>query len=306
MHGDIQSEKSKELTMHKLSCVVPVTRMAGELGNLESWVRESIKFDLEIIIVHDIQDFQTGIELQEIIKTVNSKNIKLIKCYVGSPGLARNLGLEVARGDWIAFWDSDDLPQLTAVMESIDEYPNAEVIVGRYKVLETSSNVESSLPRDKLSYWGIAENPGIWRMIFRGEILRKIKFKSIRMAEDQVFISQLNLENKKLVFTGRILYTYLTGRPTQLTKMPIDVNDLCIAFEQLLISHRRFEKNSDTISLLLATRVFLTIVKRFRLSGVLTLRKNLKHQEKKISKSEMHSLLSNTRKIIIGKFINEN
>ena len=92
LYGDIQSEKSKELTMHKLSCVVPVTRMAGELGNLESWVRESIKFDLEIIIVHDIQDFQTGIDWAFIIFIATCSGIGATLNYLGlNDIIAKNL-----------------------------------------------------------------------------------------------------------------------------------------------------------------------------------------------------------------------
>ena len=291
--------------MHKLSCIVPVTRMSGELDTLESWVKESINFDLEVIIVHDIQDSLTGIELQNLVKTLNNDKFKLIENTVASPGLARNLGLKVASGHWIAFWDSDDLPQVEEVMESIAEYPNYEVIVGRYKVHDRTSNIQTSSPLNKLSYWGIGENPGLWRMLFQRDLLGETKFSSIRMAEDQVFISQLNLRSRKLVFTSRFLYTYYKGRPAQLTRTKINKSDLFTAFDQLLMSHRKFETTKDSLSLIMAARIFLTITKNFRHLGILKLRRYLKSNDHKLSKSELYIMVSNIRKIILRNISHE-
>jgi len=275
--------------------------MAGELELLEGWVKESMNFDLEIIIVHDVQDSKTGIELRELVKTLDVDKIKLIEKAVGSPGLARNLGLNVASGYWIAFWDSDDLPQVAEVMASIGENPNCEVIVGRYKMHDRFSGVETFSQISKLSYWGIGENPGIWRMLFRSDILEGVKFNSIRMAEDQVFISQLNLRNRKISFTSRFLYTYFTGRPAQLTRSIIKISDLIIAFDQLIISHRKFENEKNSLSLIMAARILLTLVKNFRLKGILELRKHYKLVERKISRLELQVLVSNINNIILRK-----
>lgn len=291
--------------MCKLSCVVPVTRMAGELGNLESWVKKSLNYDLEVIFVHDIQDSVTGIELQKFVQTLNNDKFKLIEKAVASPGLARNLGLKVAKGHWIAFWDSDDLPQVKEVMESIEEYQNYEVVIGRYKVYDRTSNVETSLPLNKLSFRGIGENPGLWRMLFKRDLFGEIKFSSIRMAEDQVFISQLNLKSRKLVFTSRFLYTYYKGRPAQLTRGKINKNDLFIAFDQLLMSHRKFETTKDSLSLIMAARIFLTLAKNFRYLGIHNLRRYLKSKDHKLSKSELYILVSNIKKMILRNRSNE-
>lgn len=299
------SDKDRDIYMHKLSCIVPITRMAGELDILESWVKEAIDFDLEVIVIHDIQDSLTGIELQELVKTLDNDKFRLIEKSVESPGLARNLGLNLARGNWVAFWDSDDLPQVEEVMESIAEYPNAEVIVGRYKVHDRRSNTEKLSQLDKLSYWGIGENPGIWRMLFQRSVIGEIKFSSIRMAEDQVFISQLNLKSRKLIFTSRFLYTYYKGRPTQLTNTKINKSDLFTAFEQLLVSHRKFENRKDSLSLIMAARISLTLVRNFRYSGITKLIKYLKFKGHKLNKLELYILLLNIWKIVLRKNANE-
>lgn len=292
--------------MHKLSCVVPVTKMAGELGILKSWVKKSWNFNLEIVIVHDVQDSKTGIELDELIQTQNKQKIKFIEKAVGSPGLARNLGLNEATGRWITFWDCDDLPNVEEVMKSIDENPNCEIIVGRYKIHDKVSGIETSSLISRLNYRGIGENPGLWRMVFRKDVLEGVKFNSIRMAEDQIFLSKLNLKNRQVAFTERFLYTYFTGRKAQLTQSVINIHDLLIAFDHLLLSHRKFENEKKSLSLMMAARILLTLVKNFQLKGVFELKKKLKLLDRKITTVELIILLSNINRIILRKISNEN
>lgn len=289
--------------MCDLSCIVPVSRMATRLENLRSWIKESCNFDLEIIIVHDKQEHQTGQELQEIICSANNKKIKFIESYFGSPGLARNKGLEVSGGKWISFWDSDDLPQLNEAMQSIKEYPDADVIVGRYKVWDHGTNTEKCISKSQLDFWGIGENPGIWRMIFRKDVLNGLSFGATRLAEDQVFISQINLGSKKTVFTERFLYIYNTGLPQQLTNATINIYDLTNSFVELLASKRMLEKNKNSLSLIMASRIFLTILKNFYVAGFLILLRELRNSSVKLKKIEICILFYNCGKLIFRKII---
>ena len=44
-----------------IGAVVPMTRMAGRLENLESWLSIAVENNIGIVIVHDIQDEETGL-----------------------------------------------------------------------------------------------------------------------------------------------------------------------------------------------------------------------------------------------------
>ena len=62
-----------------LSVVVPITKMAGNLENLATWLSEINPGIFEVFIIHDVQDSETGNELRDILAKLESKEIKLIE-----------------------------------------------------------------------------------------------------------------------------------------------------------------------------------------------------------------------------------
>ena len=92
--------------MIKVSVIVPVYNTSEYLDKcITSLINQTLK-DIEIIIVNDgsIDDSQKKIELWQ----KKDKRIKLYNKENGGQASARNLGLSVANGEYIAFLDSDD------------------------------------------------------------------------------------------------------------------------------------------------------------------------------------------------------
>ena len=58
---------TEKLGLPLLSVIVPITRMANRLGTLKKWIQDCQYQNLEIILVHDKRDDETGIELVSII-----------------------------------------------------------------------------------------------------------------------------------------------------------------------------------------------------------------------------------------------
>ena len=112
--GEI-SEKNTPL----LTAVVPISNMAGKLDILHSWLSQTYKYPMEVILVHDFKDLATGAELSLMLDTICNSQIKLFTVEFGSPGLSRNFGLSKAGGSWIVFWDSDDLPNVNVVLQML-------------------------------------------------------------------------------------------------------------------------------------------------------------------------------------------
>jgi len=244
-----------------LTVIVPLTQMAGRMANLASWLAKSAGLPMSIVIVHDIQDPQTSVELEGLIKKHDNLEIKLIEGVFGSPGLARNAGLKSPLATWTIFWDADDLPYPQEVCAALGEVgTNSEVVIGNF----TTSSIKGITPsqhRERIER--VALNPGLWRMIIRSSVISGMNFSSARMGEDQLFLIDLNLGSRKIQYLDKDFYQYFQGNPMQLTSSQCSINEvektLKLVHQRLLANVNLRNKFSEIILLrLFTTTIFRT------------------------------------------------
>jgi len=253
---------------YKLTAIVPVSGMHGQLQLMRKWLPAIDKSSTQVVIVHDIADNQTAIELEEIQESLGSSNLLVRSGVFGNPGSARNIGLEVTEGKWICFWDSDDEPFPRKVLEMIDqaEVSGNDVAVGEFEVRSTNQTIRFPFPHTKAVPHDfpieLAIHPGLWRWAFRREVLEEVEFLPLKMAEDQTFLSSANIWDKKVMLFHEVVYSYTTGRSGQLTMNPVAINDLV---RSMNYSARTFKTKSEIMKkylLLLWIRQFATLVKK--------------------------------------------
>ena len=89
-----------------VSVIIPTYNRAHLIGRAIKSVLNQTYQDFEIIVVDDGSTDNTG----EIIRGFKDKRVKYIKKYKENKGssVARNIGIKVARGKYIALLDSDD------------------------------------------------------------------------------------------------------------------------------------------------------------------------------------------------------
>jgi glycosyltransferase involved in cell wall biosynthesis len=220
-----------------LSIIVPISRMSGRLDKIRNWLADVDAEFFQIIFVHDVQDSTTSSELQELIRANLNHSIDLIEGRFGSPGAARNAGLEIVNGEWIAFWDSDDVPVVEAFkyMVNNSNLLGFEIAVGSFEIVNDSSNLTlgSQIFEDNrnLNLEMISSKPGIWRFAFRFKNFINMEFKHYLMAEDQVFLAELEIPARSIYFDKNIVYSYYTGGNFHLTKNKSALADLVDAAE---------------------------------------------------------------------------
>lgn len=220
-----------------LSVVTPISKMAGKLDNLSEWLHQIRSLPIQAVIVHDIQDEETGPQLNALISELDNPQVILIHKFCGSPGAARNLGLVSATADWICFWDSDDRPRVNEFLDMVVTAAELKknFCAGTYlQITPTSMQHQLLRPMEPFEAEQLLVNPGIWRMGFSRKVIDGKSFAEYRMAEDQYFICSLNLPGLDAYISEKPVYEYFSGYENQLTKSKSALNDIPKVIELML------------------------------------------------------------------------
>jgi glycosyltransferase involved in cell wall biosynthesis len=202
----------------KLSVIIPFNNELNLINRaVNSVVINSIFFDeVEIILIND-GSFKEG-EIRSCFKNDIDKSIKIVSnSYAKGPGGARNTGLDISKGDIIAFLDADDfwLPgKLETQMQAIKKGATFVATSYRFDNIKTIVKPTSSIdiPEDVFLRRGI----GTSTVILTKELLEDHKFREIRFAQDIDFWFAL-AKSKKFKYAGisEVFAEYNTGGSTK-------------------------------------------------------------------------------------------
>ena len=176
----------------KISIIVPAYNASSYIEKcIESLLNQTLK-DIEIIVVDDGSTDDTSKKLSKY-----KDKIKLIKQKNGGVANARNKGLSVATGDYLAYVDSDDWVEPSMFKKLYEKAinNNYDAVECDFKYVDDTrewnggidiSDDITSLEEKK--YYYIKMFPVIWNKIYKREKIKDIKFKSGVWAEDVEYL----------------------------------------------------------------------------------------------------------------------
>ncbi len=211
--------------MIKISIIIPAYNVENYVTRaLESVLSQTIK-EKEIIVINDGSTDNT---LQEIKKF--SSNIVLIDKVNEGVSVARNVGLEKAKGEYVCFLDADDFYVNETVLEdfyNIAVHNELDVLRGAYKIFNENKNeykehLPPSFPKiNKVMYGQEFLINSIkyhfnevvpWLGIFKREYLinNDLFFpQGIAYEEDQLMFLKAMLTGGRFMQTDKYFYTYV-------------------------------------------------------------------------------------------------
>ena len=110
-----------------VSVVIPTYNHAHFLSNALQSVIDQTYTKWEVIVIDNYSSDNTD----DVVKSFNNPKIKILKNSIRIIGSSRNIGIQAAKGEWIAFLDSDDIwyPQkLEKSIETLSEDEDFDVI----------------------------------------------------------------------------------------------------------------------------------------------------------------------------------
>jgi len=200
-----------------LSIVLPIHNepasraLAGLSSQLAELSRDS-RLEVELIVVDDASSDATVIAARAALEGL--ERVKLVELdSSGGPGLARNFGLDLAEGEFVAFVDADDVSDPEILLEgvSLARRTAADVVAFGYQERGESGIPNVITPESGVSLGSfLSRRAAVWRFIFRSEFLatRGIRFPELLYAEDVVFALRVAEARPHIESLPKCAYTY--------------------------------------------------------------------------------------------------
>lgn len=205
--------------MIKVSVIIPVYNVEPYLVRCLNSILDQTYTNIEIILVDDgssdnspkiCEDFANK---DERIAVIHKKN--------GGQAEARNLGIEVCKGDYISFVDSDDWIEPTYIEELLKtaQKADADIAICDLKRVYSYENEKFTQKKCQQNYTPIEAIRRLFLKrevsfigpvckIYKRHLFNNIRFPVGKFHEDEFFSYKIFNNATKIAYTSEILYYY--------------------------------------------------------------------------------------------------
>ena len=194
--------------MPKLSIIIPAYNAEQYIKPCLDSILQNSKESLsktEIIVINDGSTDNT----LKILESYNQyKNIKIHTTKNQGVSAARNLGISLAKGEWITFIDADDTvnTNFSKVVNLVENSKSSFIIFGNYDIETIDKKILTTQTLQSSMYLS-----GPWSKVYNRQFLIKYKIlfeKDILMGEDMLFNLEV-IQNSDAIESYKIgFYNY--------------------------------------------------------------------------------------------------
>ena len=199
-----------------ISIIIPVYNNEERvLRCINSLISQSYK-NLEIILINDGSTDKS----EEKILSVKDERIKYFSQKNSGPSIARNKGLDVAKGDYITFIDSDDYILSDAYETIVSEINSTNADIVSFNIKKKLSENKTIVVKEPYSsemtwqefYKNFLLHNGLCSLcnkVFKSTLFHNIRlYEDIRLGEDSTALLRIIPSCKKIVHIAKPFYVY--------------------------------------------------------------------------------------------------
>jgi len=197
--------------MTLLSIIIPYFNVKKYTDELLHVLDRQITDEVEVILVDDgsQEPFETSYKWLNVISLKENKG----------PSIARNIGLEKAKGEYVAFIDADDIVARDYVKNIIEHIKHDPDYI---ELSWKSLTPEGAQFNCKVTSSQSLQNPSVCTRLFKRTFIGDLRFNEDKdVGEDEEFTRHLDLSRGKRDFISSYMYFYRTtvkGSQTKLYK----------------------------------------------------------------------------------------
>lgn len=290
-----------------ISVIIPVFNTIKYLdAAVESVINQSYK-DLEIILVDDGSTDGSSLRCDEYAD--KDQRIKVIHKDNGGQSSARNMALDIAKGEYVCFADSDDIShkEMLAVLYNMITAYDADLAVCECREfpegsLDSSYIKEVTCDVNKYKNIRVLENDekynmltelqtrysAPWVKLYKRELFDKVRFLEGHLHEDQRLLADIVMKVNKVVLCDEELYYYMTRsgsstqKPLDKSRMMDSINAIFYACELLKPAGVTDAQRTMARHTLNQIMFYYEEVEKLNMDNVAELRKNLRVKFKEV------------------------
>lgn len=210
-----------------ISIIMPIYNAENTLKrSVDSLINQTYK-NIEIILVNDGSEDNSG-EICLNYKKSDSR-VKYVSQKNGGIAAARNHGLKIATGDYIAFLDADDYLDVSfcekmlkrLISEDagmcicrnyrVEQYIGSDGKINEKIVRPAMKNGDiPSVESEKYDFYSKDSHWTVWGILFKKEVLNGLKFrKGLYVGEDTYYLAKVIKNTNKIAFLNELLVYYI-------------------------------------------------------------------------------------------------
>lgn len=220
--------------MCEISIIVPVYNVEKYLNKCVDSILKQTFGDFELILVDDGSPDNSGAICDQYAE--EDSRVKVIHKENGGLSDARNAGIEIAKGNYIGFVDSDDYIDKNMYKQLYDSLTKNDVdlsICGIFDVYEGKESLKKSerellLNRDEamvMIFHGNEISVHAYNKLYKKEIFKYIRYPVGRYHEDSYIIVDILDKCEKVAINTKQMYHYL-HREESITGQSFSVKQL--------------------------------------------------------------------------------
>lgn len=286
-----------------ISIIVPVYNVKAYLNQCVNSLLKQTYQEFEVILVDDgstdgssqICEQYVGMDVR--IQVIHQEN--------QGPAVARNTGIEIAKGDYLMFVDADDYISedcLLMMMKTAEEY-RSDFVASQFVtvknfhmpvVVKNNRKPQILTPEQAIETMLLADKFDVspWAKLYRAELFREIRYPEGKIYEDLGTTYKILAKCQRPVYLPEILYYYRLRKNSIMDNHVFDSSVMqAIAFNKEIIG---FVKERYP-------NIYPAAVYRFFCSNRRALHMAISTRGYKEEKRQMISNLASCRRIVYGK-----
>lgn len=196
-----------------ISIIIPIYNSEKYLRECLDSVQKQSYTDFEVLCVNDGSNDASPAVCEEY--TANDNRFHLINQENGGVSKARNTALDIAKGEYLCFVDSDDAIHQDYLSNLLALTPNVDISIcdySRYKEELGGAKTKTTAYEAPVVIRAILNesirHPNIWMMLFKGDIIRQNK---IRFTEGCLRGEDTEFYMKYLTFCKNVIVSDYKG-----------------------------------------------------------------------------------------------